>query len=117
MLTGEDRPTSFLSSGSGQCRSWSRPAESEFHRHGGAQRGNALPNDTRQGPAKTPKGWQGFEYLALPSLHLAKKVKISLGRHCRDSLLWCNRNVLESTRDKGLRRTNRTAVCVFKGCS
>jgi hypothetical protein len=55
-------------------------------------------------------------YLALPALHLVK-AEVSIGRHRRDPFLWRHGNVLESTREKGLGRTNRTAVCVFKGCS
>ncbi len=55
-------------------------------------------------------------YLALPALHLVK-AEVPLGRHCRDPFLWRHGNVLESTREKGLGRANRTAVCVFGGCS
>jgi len=89
------------------------------HPQAGAQRGgdpNAPRNDTRQSIAKTPKGWQDLKHLALPCLHLVK-AKIFIGRHCRDSFLWRYCNVLESTREKGPRRTDRTAVCVFEGCS
>jgi len=39
-----------------------------------------------------------------------------LGRHCRDSSIWCHGDILEISREKWTQRTSRAAVCVIEGC-